>query len=137
MTKGGGLKTVGTSHSDELLAHQALLYRSKEEFLAGTVPFIRDGLDCDDPIRIATTDRNTSWLRAELGPAARHVTFCENSQWYGHPVRALAALDRVVRALGGGGRRPRIIREPLWTAGTGSERKEWARHESLVNAALA
>ncbi len=137
VTKGGGLKTVGTSHSDELLAHQALLYRSKEEFLAGTVPFIRDGLDCDDPIRIATTDRNTSWLRAELGPAARHVTFCENSQWYGHPVRALAALDRVVRALGGGGRRPRIIREPLWTAGTGSERKEWARHESLVNAALA
>lgn len=120
-----------------MLAHQALLYGSKEEFLAGAVPFIRDGLDCDDPIQIATTGRNASWLRAELGADARHVTFCENSQWYRHPVRALAALDRVVRALGGGGRRLRIIREPLWAARTEPERTEWARHESLVNEALA
>lgn len=133
----GGLRSVDPNQRGELLAHQALLYGSEEEFLTGTIPFIRDGLECGDPIRIATTDRNTAWLRAALGADSRHVTFCESRQWYGHPVRALATLHRTVQAAAQAGQRLRMIGEPLWTARTAPECKEWARHESLVNAALA
>lgn len=118
------------------LTHQALLYGSEAEFLAGTVPFVRDGLECGDPIRIVTTGRNIGWLRAALGEDARQVAFCESSQWYRHPVRALAALHSTARVVAKGGQRLRMIGEPLWTARTGSESREWARHESLVNAAL-
>ncbi|MBA2471163.1 MAG: sensor histidine kinase [Pseudonocardiales bacterium] len=134
MGEGGA---VDTSQGGELLAHEGLLYGSEAEFLAGTVPFIRDGLERGDPIRIATTDRNTGWLRAALGGDARRVAFWDSSQWYRHPVRALAALHDAVQEVGVAGQRLRIVREPSWTASTAQESKEWARHESVVNAALA
>ncbi|MDQ3764262.1 MAG: sensor histidine kinase [Actinomycetota bacterium] len=131
------LSGVDAKQREGSLAHQALLYGSKEEFLAGTVPFIRDGLDQGDPIRITATARNAGWLRTALGTDARHVTFVGSGQWYRHPVRALAAARRTVRAASSDGQRLRIIEEPLWTARTAQESKEWARYESLVNAALA
>jgi anti-sigma regulatory factor (Ser/Thr protein kinase) len=120
-----------------MLAHQALLYGSEDEFLTGAVPFVRDGLDSGDPIRIATSRRNADWLRAALGADARDVTFCDCSQWYRHPVQALAALDRAVRAAAQHGQRLRMIGEPICVARTASQISEWARHESLVNVAVA
>src|SRR5207248_2035068 len=120
-----------------LLTHQALLYGSEEEFLATTVPFIRDGLERDEAIQIATTDRNTGWLRAALGDDAGRVTLGASSRCYRHPVRALAAMYRTAHRARPNGRRLRIIGEPWWTARTASQAKEWIRYESLVNSALA
>jgi hypothetical protein len=94
------------------LAHQALLNGSEEELLAGTVTFIRDGLECGDPIRVVTTDRNTGWLRAALGGDAGHVAFVQSSQWYRHPVRALAAAHRTVQI---GGSPPGVCSAVCWT----------------------
>jgi hypothetical protein len=131
------LSSVATNRGGESLAHQALLYGSEEEFLAGTVAFIRDGLECGDPIRVVTTDRNTGWLRAALGGDAGHVAFGESSQWYRHPVRALAAVHRTVQVANRGGQRLRLIGEPWWSARPAQQSMEWARYESLVNAALA
>jgi anti-sigma regulatory factor (Ser/Thr protein kinase) len=59
------------------------------------------------------------------------------AQWYRHPVRALAAVCRTVQETRPGGQRLRMIEEPLRTARTAQQSKEWARYESLVNAALA
>jgi anti-sigma regulatory factor (Ser/Thr protein kinase) len=131
------LCSVDTYEGDVSFAHQALLYGSKDEFLAGTLPLVRDGLKCGDPVRIATTERNTGWLRAALGAEARHVAFCDNSEWYVNPARALAALHHTVQAAMSGGYRLRMIEEPLWTARTGQDGREWFRYESLVNVALA
>jgi anti-sigma regulatory factor (Ser/Thr protein kinase) len=119
------------------LTHQALLYGSEEEFVAGTVPIIQDGLDRGDSIRIVTTVRNAGWLRRALGADARRVVFGDNSEWYRHPVRALAAVNRSVRVAVAGEQQLRMIGEPLWTARTGQESRELARHESLVNVVLA
>jgi anti-sigma regulatory factor (Ser/Thr protein kinase) len=134
---GAVLCSVDTYEGDVSFAHQALLYGSKDEFLAGTLPLVRDGLKCGDPVRIATTERNTGWLRAALGAEARHVAFCDNSEWYVNPARALAALHHTVQAAMSGGYRLRMIEEPLWTARTGQDGREWFRYESLVNVALA
>jgi anti-sigma regulatory factor (Ser/Thr protein kinase) len=134
---GGALSSVGSDQSGGSLTHQALLYGSEEEFLTATVPFIRDGLDRGDPIRVATTSRNTRWLQVALGADAHHVAFCDSSLWYRHPVRTLAALHHAVQAAAPGGQRLRMIEDPMCTARTRQESKEWARYESLVNAALA
>lgn len=137
MRTGGVLRGVDTNEGDVSFAHQALLYRSKDEFLAGTLPLVRDGLECGDPVRLVTTERNTGWLRAALGAQARQVAFCDNSEWYANPARALAALCRTVQAAISGGHRLRMIQEPSWTDRTGPDSREWFRHESLVNVALA
>jgi anti-sigma regulatory factor (Ser/Thr protein kinase) len=133
----GVLSSVDTNRGGKPLAHQALLYGSEEEFLAGTVSFIRDGLNRGDPIRVVTTDRNTGWLRAALGVDAGRVVFGESSQWYRHPVRTLAEIHRIVQAASRDGQQLRLIGEPLWTTRTAQQRTEWTRYESLVNAALA
>jgi anti-sigma regulatory factor (Ser/Thr protein kinase) len=65
------------------------------------------------------------------------VAFCDNSEWYVNPARALAALHHTVQAAMSGGYRLRMIEEPLWTARTGQDGREWFRYESLVNVALA
>ncbi len=122
------------------LTHQALLYGSEEEFLAATIPFIHQGLEHDEQVQITTTDRNAAWLQAALGATAEQVTFRASSQCYRHPVRALAAKYRTAHPVNRDEqrqRRLRIIGEPWWTARTAPEAKEWARYESLVNAALA
>lgn len=137
MGEGRVLGAGDASQGGTFLTHRGLLYASEEEFLAGTLPFIRDGLDRGDPIRIATTDRNAGWLRAALGVDVRRVAFSDSSQRCRHPVRALAALRDAVQQVGADGQRLRVIREPWWTVCTAPERKEWARHESIVNAALA
>ena len=130
------LISIDTSHGGESLTHQGLLYRSQEEFLAGTVPFVRAGLEHGDPIWVVTTVRNAGWLRVALGADARRVVFGDCSQWYLHPGRALAALYRAV-SVAADGKRLRMIGEPLWTARIGQEGSERARYESLVNVALA
>ena len=130
------LVSIDTSQGDEPLTHQGLLYRSQEEFLAGTVPFVRAGLEYGDPIWVVTTVRNAGWLRVALGGDARRVVFGDCSQWYLHPGRALAALYRAV-SVAADGKRLRMIGEPLWTARIGQEGSERARYESLVNVALA
>jgi anti-sigma regulatory factor (Ser/Thr protein kinase) len=133
----GVLRGVDPNQCGVSSAHQALLYGSQDEYLAGVVPFVRDGLECGDPVRIATTDRNAGWLRAKLGADARDVVFCDDSQWSGHPVRALAALQGIVQAASSDGHRLRMIEERLWTIRTAPETRAWARHESLVNAVLS
>jgi anti-sigma regulatory factor (Ser/Thr protein kinase) len=125
------------SAGGRLLTHEALLYGSEREFLAATVPFIREGLERDEAIHIATTDRNTGWLRAALGDDAGRVTLGASSRCYRHPVRALAAMYRTAHRARPNGRQLRIIGEPWWTARTASQTKEWVRYESLVNSALA
>ncbi|MGH3841787.1 MAG: anti-sigma factor RsbA family regulatory protein [Pseudonocardiaceae bacterium] len=131
------LCSLDTKLAGGSVTHQALLYGSEEEFLAGTVPFVRDGLVRGDPIRVATTDRNAGWLRAALGADAQRVEFCASSQCYRHPAQALAAAHHIARTAGTDGHRLRIIGEPLWTARSAPERKEWNRYESLVNSVLA
>jgi anti-sigma regulatory factor (Ser/Thr protein kinase) len=128
---------VPPHHGGESLTHQAVLYGSEDDFLASIGPFVREGLECGDLIRIATTDRHAGWLRAALGADAGRVTFEDRSQYYQHPVRALAALHRTVQQASRAGRRLRLIGEPWWNARTTQQSKEWARYESLVNAALA
>jgi anti-sigma regulatory factor (Ser/Thr protein kinase) len=138
-SRGDGSQGEG-SQGDGSLTHRALLYGSEEEFLATTVPFIHEGLDRDEQVRVATSDRNAGWLHAALGAAAERVTFQASSQCYRHPARALAATYRTAHQANADEQqrgRLRIISEPWWTTRTAPEAKEWARYESLVNAALA
>jgi anti-sigma regulatory factor (Ser/Thr protein kinase) len=131
------VSSATTNRGGESLTHQAVLYGSEEDFLAGIVPFVREGLESGDLIRIAATDGNAGRLRAALGADTGRVMFDDLSQHYRHPVRTLAALHRTVQQASRAGQRLRLIGEPRWSARTAQQSKEWARYESLVNAALA
>jgi hypothetical protein len=44
--------------------HPALFYRGIQGYLAGTMPFIREGLKLGDPVAVAVPEPNLRLLRA-------------------------------------------------------------------------
>ncbi|HEV2903175.1 MAG TPA: MEDS domain-containing protein [Gaiellaceae bacterium] len=53
------------------LIHDAFVYASEEEFLAGTLPFLEEGIDRGEPILAAPTHANAQLLRDGLGRGAK------------------------------------------------------------------
>ena len=118
------------------LRHSALFYRDADEFLAGTVGFVRDGLEAGEAVRVVLPRPNLELLRGELGSDADEVAFAEMEQLGRNPARLIPAwrdfLDSECA-----GRAARGIGEPIWAGRSEPEIDECTRHESLVNLAFA
>ncbi|MET7904486.1 MEDS domain-containing protein [Streptomyces sp. NPDC005355] len=121
-------------HHDAMV-HRGFLYRDEAEVVDVCVPFLREGLEADDAVAVVAAMSNITALRDALGQDAASVQFEEALNWYQHPVRTIAAYDSFVKAEAP--RRVRVIAEPVWQGRTPLEVVEWARYESIVNAAFA
>ncbi|MEU5269352.1 sensor histidine kinase [Streptomyces hygroscopicus] len=121
-------------HRDAMV-HRGFLYRDEGEVVDICVPFLREGLEADDAVAVVAATSNIAALRDALGQDAKAVQFEEALNWYQHPVKTIAAYDSFVRAEKP--RRVRVIAEPVWQGRTPLEVVEWARYESIVNAAFA
>ncbi|GAB1516573.1 anti-sigma factor RsbA family regulatory protein [Actinophytocola sp. KF-1] len=125
---------TGTS-GDESFVHPALFYRGDAEYLAGTVPFVRDGLEADEPVAVAVPGRNLELLRAEFGADAERVLLLDMTEAGRNPGRIIPG---VLRAFADRHRdRPvRIIGEPIWPSRSELEYPACAQHEALINMAF-
>jgi anti-sigma regulatory factor (Ser/Thr protein kinase) len=119
---------------DEKLVHEALLYRGRDEFLATVLPFVRDALEADVLMLAVVPPPAIEALRDSLGSASASVGFLDTSTFYEHPVRTIAAYSKVVTQAAP--RRVWALAEPPWRGRTPAEVMEWARYESIVNAAF-
>jgi anti-sigma regulatory factor (Ser/Thr protein kinase) len=119
------------------LAHCALLYRDEDEFLAGTVPFVHEGFERDEAILVALPGRNLALLRGALGSDAERVAFSEMEVFGRNPARLIPAWRDILDGLPPERGAVRGIGEPIWAGRSAAEIDECARHESLVNFALA
>jgi anti-sigma regulatory factor (Ser/Thr protein kinase) len=117
--------------------HEALLYAGMADFLAGTVPFVRGGLEAGEPVLVVESAAKISLLRAELGSDAGSVAFADMSSVGANPARIIPAWREFVKQHGAAGRRSRGIGEPIWNGRTPLELVECQRHESLLNTAFA
>ena len=117
--------------------HEALIYSTVEEFLAATVPFVREGLEDEEPLLVVTKEANLSALREFLDTDADRVDFVASTAWYRSPSQSIEAYDRYVRMrLDEGAARVRIIGEPVWPRSARAV-AEWKRYESALNVAWA
>lgn len=119
------------------LRHDALLYRSEEEFLRGLVPFLREGVDDERPTVAVVRRDNQPALREALGPRARSVRFIPSEDWYRRPVRTIAAYRRLVTEMQPADRGPAHVVGEVHFGETELDRREWVRYESVLNSALA
>ena len=117
--------------------HEALLYAGMADFLAGTVPFVRGGIEAGEPVLVVESAAKIARLRAELGSDAKSVVFADMADVGANPARIIPAWRDFVRKHGGDGRRLRGIGEPIWNGRTPVELIECQRHESLLNTAFA
>jgi anti-sigma regulatory factor (Ser/Thr protein kinase) len=77
------------------LRHNALVYESEDEYLARTVPFLREGIDAGEGAIVAHTKPGLAMTREALGPDAAQVTFVDVSDAYTRPAWTLAAYHKV------------------------------------------
>jgi len=126
-----------TPPSDEAYRHEALLYAGQDEFLAGTLAFIRTGLAAQEPILVVISQEKIDALREALGDDAANVHFAEMGAVGRNPARIIPAWRRFIDEHGGQGQRVWGIGEPIFPSRSAHEMVECHRHESLLNLAFA
>jgi anti-sigma regulatory factor (Ser/Thr protein kinase) len=119
------------------LVHDAFVYSSQDEFLAGTLPFLGEGIERGEPILAAPTHANAALLQERLGERAPAVDWAENSESHRTIERLGIFMDYIHRHLNAGATRIRLLGEPCWPQNGGPGVAEWKRYESYLNIALA
>lgn len=120
------------NHSD--FRHEALIYADPEEFLAGTVPFLRGALEAGESALVAVSQTQTARLEGELGGDAAEVGFADMETLGRNPARIIPFWRDFVDEHGG---RPVCgIGEPVWPGRERHEIDECQRHEGLLNVAF-
>jgi anti-sigma regulatory factor (Ser/Thr protein kinase) len=128
-------RLTGTTPNDATDWHLALLYRDDQEYLDGVLPYLLDGLACDEPTFVAAPGGRNDLLRASLDGTADRVRFADMTQLGRNPGRIIPAIRRFVDSHAG--RRVRFVGEPIWAGRTAAETVEATRHEALINLAFA
>ncbi|MET0557236.1 MAG: sensor histidine kinase [Solirubrobacterales bacterium] len=114
--------------------HEALIYVDEDEFLAGTLPFVREGIGAGEALLVAVGPEKQTLLEAALGADADAVRFSDMRACGRNPARLIpfwrdfldATDERPARGVG----------EPIWPGRTPAEIDECRRHESLLNVAF-
>ena len=116
--------------------HEALFYSDWTEFVSGTVPFIKEGIQGGEPILVVESPEKIQLLRTALGGDADRVLFGDMAEIGANPARIIPAWRDFVNREGAQGKPLRGIGEPIWNGRTPDELIECQRHESLLNVAF-
>ncbi|GAA2356026.1 sensor histidine kinase [Nonomuraea africana] len=115
--------------------HPALFYENDAEYLSGTVPFIRGGLEAGEPVAVSVPAPNLDLIRRELGDHAARVRLLDMTVVGRNPGRIIPGVLRDFAD-----RFPdqhvRIIGEPIWEGRSETEYPACAQHEALINLAF-
>ncbi|MFK0118520.1 anti-sigma factor RsbA family regulatory protein [Streptomyces sp. NPDC090994] len=121
---------------DSDFVHPALFYRGDDEYLAGTVPFVREGLAGGEPVAVAVPGERLDLIRDALGSDAAAVRLLDMREAGRNPGRIIPGVLRAFADAQPSGRRVRIIGEPIWAGRSGTEYPACAQHEALINDAF-
>ena len=69
--------------------HSALYHRDAEGFLAGTLPFIADGLDAGEPVLVAVSQPRAESIERALGADRARVRFVDVRAFARNPARII------------------------------------------------
>ena len=119
----------------EAFEHEALFYAGTDEFVARTVPFVREGLAAGEAVLVVVPEPRLRALRDGLGDDAERVSFADMAEVGTNPARIIPAWSDFLARHGSRG--VRGIGEPIWAGRTPAELVECQRHESLLNVAFA
>jgi transcriptional regulator with XRE-family HTH domain len=127
-----------TATAPRLLEHRLLMYGSDEEYLAGAIPFLAEGMERSDHLLAVTTDTRIELLRDTLDARSEHVEFADSADWYRSPGAALNGYRTFVNEkLEAGAVWIRILGEPVWAGRSDAEITAWTRYESFLNLSFA
>jgi anti-sigma regulatory factor (Ser/Thr protein kinase) len=115
--------------------HEALLYETSDDYLAGTVPFIEAGLDANEPVLVAVPVANVELIRTALASGSGQARFVDITEAGRNPGRIIPAVLHAFVSQHSP-RRVRIIGEPIWAGRSAAEYSACVQHEALINLAF-
>lgn len=118
------------------LRHHAFVYESDDEYVAGTVGFLKDGLDAGEAAMVGNTRDGLAVMRDALGPDADRVAFVDVSAVYTRPAHTVAKYyGTFLKQL----RRAPSVRAvaSVQFGATPQEWQEWMAYEAITNLAYA
>ncbi|HEX2357502.1 MAG TPA: sensor histidine kinase [Micromonosporaceae bacterium] len=116
--------------------HEALFYRDRDDYLGGTLPFIRGGTGADEPVLVAVPAPNLRLIGDALGTDGDGVRFIDMAEAGRNPGRIIPGVLHAFLAANPGGR-VRIIGEPIWAGRSDAAYPACVQHEALINVAFA
>src|SRR5690349_12190347 len=115
--------------------HEALFYRDGDEYLAGTLPFVRAALAAAEPVLVAVPGSRIGPLRAALDGPAAEVRFLDMTVAGWNPGKIIPYVLHPFAAEHAG-RPVRMIGEPVWATRSVEEYPACVQHEALINVAF-
>jgi anti-sigma regulatory factor (Ser/Thr protein kinase) len=116
--------------------HEVLFYRDDEGFVAGLLPFIREGLQRDEAVVVAEPRPRAELLRDALGDDAAAVTLLDMAEIGANPARIIGVWAAALEKHTAAGRRLRGVGEPAFHGRRDREFVECQLHEQLLNHAF-
>jgi anti-sigma regulatory factor (Ser/Thr protein kinase) len=116
--------------------HEVLFYRDDEGFLAGLLPFVREGLDRDEAVVVAEPRPRMELLRDALGDDAGAVQFLDMVEIGANPARIIGVWAAALEQHTAAGRGLRGVGEPAFHGRRELEFVECQLHEQLLNHAF-
>lgn len=127
---------VGAAFMTARFRHEALFYANEQEFVEGTLPFIREGVAAGEAVMVAVAASKARLLSSALDGAASAVTFVDMERLGRNPARIIPAWHAFVRRHISDDKAGRGIGEPIWPGRSPDELLECDHHESLLNLAF-
>lgn len=115
--------------------HQALIYEGVDQYLGGTLPFVREGLAGGEAVLIAVAEDRGEMIAAELGSEADRVLFVDMRKAGRNPASIIPLWRAFVDDHDG--RPVRGIGESAWADRGPAGLEECHRHEGLLNLAFS
>jgi anti-sigma regulatory factor (Ser/Thr protein kinase) len=128
---------AATTPATEAFRHEALLYDGTDDLVRRAVPFVRAGIERDEPVMVAVRAATLERLRDALGADAAAVRLVDMEKIGRNPARIIPAWREFARVNARPGRALRGIGEPIWSGRSEAELVECQLHESLLNVAFA
>jgi CheY-like chemotaxis protein len=120
--------------------HEALVYSSTDELVAGALPFMRNGLARGEHVLVVLRESGRIVLKQALGEDASRVEFADAIDWYQSPKHAFESYTRYLddRLRRGDAPRVRVVAEVVWPESLATlDVAAWKRYEAEVSAGLA
>ena len=117
-------------------SHEAFFYAGDDEYLAGIVPFIDDGIDAGESVLVAVPSDRLRLLTGHYGDGDPQLRFADMEVLGRNPAWIIPAWAAFVAGQAPG-RPARGIGQPIWASRSQDELVECGRHESLINVAFA
>jgi anti-sigma regulatory factor (Ser/Thr protein kinase) len=119
----------------DAFSHEAFLYSDIADFLDETCGFVREGLERDEAVLVATGGERLAGLRTFFG-AEPDVQLIEMAEMGANPARIIPVWRQFLDEHVAAGRSVRGIGEPVWAGRTEAELAECHQNESLLNLAF-